>query len=76
MFERLQRSYRSEAALGLRAGESGIESLPYQLLNTQIEMERDFRIHIAPAGVAPAKHEVEEPAHAGPDEWHVSALAR
>lgn len=70
MFKRLQRSHRSKAALGFHARESGIESLSNELLHAQVEMECDFRADVAPADVTSPKHEIEEPAHPGPDEWH------
>lgn len=45
-------------------------SLLHELLDTEIDVQRDFRVHVAPAEVAATNHEVEEPANAGPDQWH------
>lgn len=70
MFERLQRLHGPEAALCLDPRRVRLESLTLELLRAELDMQRDFRADITLVDVATTKHEVEEPADAGPDEWH------
>ena len=55
----------TKATLRFRPGDIGVESLAHELLDAQVDMERDFRVHVPPRDVATAKHEVEEAANAG-----------
>ena len=77
LFERLQRLYGPEAALGFRTRAFGVESLTHELLRAEFDVKRDFGIHVPPADIAAAEHQVEEPANAGSNERHsISAPAR
>jgi hypothetical protein len=60
----------TEPALGFVPRDIRIESLPDELLPPQLEMQRDLGLDVPPADVATAEHEIEEPAHAGPDLRH------
>jgi hypothetical protein len=70
LFKRLQRSYGTKAALCFLKCDVRRYALPHELLHAEVDVERNLGFHVAPADITTSKHQVEEPANAGPNEWH------
>ena len=75
LFKRLQRAYRTESAFCFLARQFGSESLSHELLHAELEVEPDLRVHVTPADIAAAKHEIEETSNAGTDIRHEDQCA-